>query len=57
MISSKAIQLQFLLNHSSFRERLSISTNTIDNNPHGNIKKEEGLVDGDMMKSFYKRER
>jgi hypothetical protein len=29
----------------------------MDNNPHGKIRNEEGLVAGAMMKSFYKRER
>ncbi len=54
MINTKAIQLQFLLNHASSRARLRTNTNTIDKSPHGNIRKEEGLVDGAMFRVFIK---
>lgn len=52
MISTNAIQLQFLLNHASLSARLSTSTKTIDKSPHGNIKNEEGLDDGAMIQFF-----
>jgi len=55
MISTNAIQLQFLLNHASFNERLSTSTNTIDKSPQGNIKNEEGLDDGAMINIFIRQ--
>jgi hypothetical protein len=54
MISTIAIQLQFLLNQASSSARLRISTSTIDKSPQGNIKNEEGLDDGAMIKIFSK---
>jgi hypothetical protein len=45
------------LNHASLSDTLSTSTNTIDNNPQGNIKKEEGLADGDMIDVFFIKEK
>jgi len=50
MINTNAIQLQFLLNHASFNEMLSTRTNTIDKSPQGNIKNEEVLEVGAMIK-------
>ena len=55
MINTNAIQLQFLLNHASFNETLSTRTNTIDKSPQGNIKNEEGLVLGAMVKILLRR--
>ena len=53
IINTNAIQLQCLLNHASFNERLSINTNTMESNPHGNSKKEDALLDGiAMIRSF-----
>ncbi len=45
MISTKAIQLQFLLNHSLLSVRFKPSTSTIESSPQGNIRKVEGLRD------------
>jgi len=53
MINTKAIQLQFLLNHSSLNVKLRTSTNTIDNNPHGNKRKVEGLEDEAGIKKWF----
>jgi hypothetical protein len=50
MINTSAIQLQFLLNHASSSARLSTRTNTIDKSPQGNIKNEEVLEVGAMIK-------
>jgi hypothetical protein len=50
MINTNAIQLQFLLNQASFNEILSTRTNTIDKSPQGNIKNEEVLEVGAMIK-------
>lgn len=55
IINTRAIQLQFLLNHASSSARLSTSTSTIDKSPHGKIKNEDGLDDGAMIKSFIKQ--
>jgi hypothetical protein len=52
MINTNPIQLQFLLNHASSSARLSTRTKTIDKSPHGNIKNDEGLDDGAMVKFF-----
>lgn len=56
IMSTNAIQLQFLLNHSLFSVRFNPSTSTIERSPQGNIRKEEGLrevvamsVDFDVM--------
>jgi len=55
MINTNAIQLQFLLNHASFNETLSIRTNRIDKSPHGNIKNEEVFEVGAMIKILIRR--
>ena len=53
MISTNAIQLQCSLNHASLNARLSTNTNTIESNPHGKIRNEDGLLDGiAMIRSF-----
>ncbi len=44
IISTNAIQLQFLLNHPSFKVRLSNNTKTIESNPQGKTRKVEGLL-------------
>ena len=44
MISTNAIQLQFLLNQASLSVRFNIIKRRMDANPQGNIKKVEGLV-------------
>jgi hypothetical protein len=49
IINTNAIQLQFLLNQASLRARFNASTNTIDNNPQGKIRNEDGLFDSPMM--------
>jgi hypothetical protein len=43
------------LNHSSSSARFSTRTNTIDNNPQGNIKKEDARVDGVAMTDHLNR--
>lgn len=45
IISTNAIQLQFLLNHALLSVRFSPRTSTIDISPHGKIKNAEGLCD------------
>ena len=54
IIKIKAIQLQFLLNHSSLKERFNTRTNTMERSPQGKIRNEEGFVDGAIDKAFIK---
>ena len=48
IISTKAIQLQFLLNQASFSVRFSKMISTIDINPQGNKRNVEGLRDSEF---------
>jgi len=48
IINTKAIQLQFLLNHSLLSVKLSKSTRMIEKSPQGNSKKVEGLWSDDF---------
>lgn len=46
IISTRAIQLQFLLNHALLNVRFRSNTRTIDKRPQGNTKKVDGLREG-----------
>lgn len=55
IISTKAIQLQFLLNHSSFKKRFNAKTSTIENNPQGKTKNVDGFVDGVRIQCLFEQ--
>lgn len=53
IINTRAIQLQLELNQPAFNVRFKISTKAIDINPHGKIRKADGLLDGVGIKTGF----